>query len=1169
MSYREWNTTLFKHFFNEEHYQEPVILYLDRNLIDNVGKKKGGFKAFIESITVRDGELKHIVDTFQSSLNDDTIHVCENDYVPSYFSILCLTILAWTIDDSLNAANYYDRLNTLLIEGYSSFLNTLELEPDTMRSIRQGLGELSIGQGLNQSLDSKFRGQIESSFKRLERYTKKIRHGEVGFYEFRRAGQRYVDIPKAHALINAKDRKSLKKFFFDRVITPGTVLTPNEAYSVLTSGGLDQLTNATRGRWNENNSNKQIMAEIVCSLIKHWDGNYEEERLNTAFPDSNNILAGAYLWPILETDLLGTNYKLKSRIEFLNKDFPVEQSVYFRIRNHELTTIRQFAGWSNQIELDLDEWEWLFNSNENKIITSGQEYRIRFPSKLIFIFESSPELGGYIPVNELIEQQDYLILINAIKHKKFINQNIEFLNEIGLTPQIKGWKLFKVKNNYILTEITTIRQRNENIPFELIGGVKLGHGNRNNFAELIPPKIKLKSKLPENYSVSCIHGMTDVQLLEQVPYESNLYHLPEITQPFGTYEVFISDENFNRIERYQTITLSLIECVIPNFQDFEGLSTGFKPVPDNITPFLYENESLELLLGGENRLNINTPSFLNSEQFSNPIIRFSKNLIGLNLACDSVNLSASNNDDGSYNLPDLNNGGHDLSVKWHGIELLQEHIELFPCPQISISVSGGEQAESPNHELWFLHDLEKKPVIKLTIQDLTGPQLEIFLNGSRGASTREDTFIIEPPVGKFFTLELRWGGINLTKQNYIFSHRPIVSVSLSENSGKKWPGSQVFMPDHPPIIDLYFKISTNEPTQENCRIQCFVGRTQLSFEKRMNEIISYKLPSGRAPIGENLPIKVKYCGVWAHLKKRLYLDIIDKPQGDIVLIGREVSENTFISNHLPRIQLELRDHRYVDPNSIRLKCGNKFFEKSNDDSYQVPSNLYPQNDGEKDIEIKAYWYDQEITAKTIKIIDPESSSIEFLGGEAITAGKNVFLKENCPNQVRIKTETQVTGLTILFGPDWEDLKSIDGSVGETINLGNFEKAEGKEYIIELWRGDIKENSSRFLLAGPNWMKLGFFKGNIDLLKNNTPWVPCWYVEKLGKRGYKIYPSDHCQYCQTKTVSCPCNVIQPESQPLVGDKKQKKKWEKIVHHSKIHMGDNLINIWEIFKSGKRS
>ena len=331
-------------------------------------------------------------------------------------------------------------------------------------------------------------------------------------------------------------------------------------------------------------------------------------------------------------------------------------------------------------------------------------------------------MGGYIPINELVGQQDYIILINAIKHKNFINQHIEFLNEIELTPQIKGWKLFKVKNNSILTEITTIRQRNENIPFELIGGVKLGYGNKNNFAEIIPPKIKLKSKLAENYSVSCIHGMTKVQLLEQDTKDSNLYHLPETAQPVGTYEVFISDENFNRVERYQTITFSLLECVIPDFRNLEGLNSGFMPVPENITPFLYENESLELLLEGENRLNINPHSFLNSKQFSNLTIRFSKNLFGLNLSCDSLNLTTRNNDDGSYKLPDLNNGGHDLIVKWHDMDLLQEHIEMFPCPQISIDVSGGEQAKSPNHELWFLHDLEEKPAIELTIQDLTGPQ---------------------------------------------------------------------------------------------------------------------------------------------------------------------------------------------------------------------------------------------------------------------------------------------------------------------------------------------------------------------------------------------------------------------------------------------------------------
>jgi len=262
--YNSWNRRLFNHFFNEGNADSPVIIYVDRRLLDELGKDIGGCDAFIESIIIVSGRPQHLGSRLSSLLCPvGSCPTCTN-IIPPFFAALCLTVLAWTVDAELHSGNYYGRLNSILQKIYKKHI------------IEADFYELGLGQ--NQRISADFRKALDISFRLLESHTKEKFNADLGFYDFRQVGIRPIDIPRAQALLNAKDRARLELFFFEHGVQPGEILSKNEVEKLLDPLALhtNYLRQVTINCWKSDQKNRDAISEMVASLILYWDGTYEE-----------------------------------------------------------------------------------------------------------------------------------------------------------------------------------------------------------------------------------------------------------------------------------------------------------------------------------------------------------------------------------------------------------------------------------------------------------------------------------------------------------------------------------------------------------------------------------------------------------------------------------------------------------------------------------------------------------------------------------------------------------------------------------------------------------------------------------------------------------------------------------------------------------------------------
>ena len=314
MSYEIWNKRLFEHFFNEDQINSPVTCYVDEGVIDEIGKEIGGLGGFVKSVVIVDSVPRHIGNILSEHVQAYEKKSLRNDQVPPFFGVVCLTILAWTVDADLNGGNYYGRLNGLLAKAYRE----AGCDPE----------KFQVGLGTNQGKSQKFRIHLENAFKLLEYHTIERLEAELGFYEFRRAGLDYVDIPKAQAFIRAKDRCGLEVFFAEQGVQPGVGLSVDDVRRLLEPAALRNpyLTQVTIARWYAHRVNQDIICEIVRTLVEHWDGTFEIPE--TGREGLRGRCSGVYFRPTLSV-MFGT-VTLRARVEFLDGDFPITRAHYFR-----------------------------------------------------------------------------------------------------------------------------------------------------------------------------------------------------------------------------------------------------------------------------------------------------------------------------------------------------------------------------------------------------------------------------------------------------------------------------------------------------------------------------------------------------------------------------------------------------------------------------------------------------------------------------------------------------------------------------------------------------------------------------------------------------------------------------------------------------------------------
>jgi len=871
--YAFWNNLLFKHFFNENNSDFPVIIYVDKGLLDDLGKDVGGCDSFVESIVIVDGYPQHLAKRLKSLVCSYKRCSTCTETVPPFFNVLCLTVLAWTVDNQLHAGNYYDRLNGILQKAYEKFGYSIDA--------------FEVGRRRNQRLSALFRSLLERSFKLLEFHTREKLSENLGFYEFRQVGTHYIDIPRAQALLNANDRGRLQRFFFEQGVQPEDDLSRDEVKKLIYPQALhtNYLRQATINCWNTDKENQDVICEIVVSLIKYWDGMYERDTphhsIGLAGKECISKHSGAYLCPAFRSRGIVGGFELGLRVEYTTQDFPIEPISFVDTNLFDSQVFRQHGGWSGFFSIPREAMEDLFSSFGTKVMQTSTGDDVRFFPKAVHVLEMARNLGGYIPARTVGLGVPYLIFLYKIKAEAFLKANRANLSKLSYSGEVNGWSLYRAENGLLsLIGLERVKSRPDRKVMELSGGARIGHAASQKFSAVVPPRLRVLGVIPEGFSVTCRHGLDEIELLELEYPEDTIFAIPEKKLESGLYEFFVQNSHRERDSRYDPLSFKLITCSMP-----EKGELAIANMEDD-TPFLYKYSDFEFVIDGWEKVNDET--FLRPSGNTPLFVTINYLLKGLAVLCDSEELKAN---EMQYILPTLEDGWHTVKALWHGIEIAKKGIRIPQTPVVKIKMLGATRL-AHDKNLWLKHGIDPA-ALKIDIAQRDGLVVKVFLNGKKISTIQNGIVTRILSKNEPNNLELHWAGKVLQKEEYFLKPLPDILIELERNSGSNWNGSKVYNPKDPPTVQALL-----EPNEflflEN--LHFFWGDVQLSMEKQDEWIASVAFPKDfdkhRAQQGER-QFNVRINNEKVVLVSFPIITIQDRPDCDINIDGEKLKSNVY------------------------------------------------------------------------------------------------------------------------------------------------------------------------------------------------------------------------------------------------------------------------------------
>ena len=1158
--YDYWNNLLFRHFFNEGNAGIPVILYIDKSLLDDLGKDLGGMSSFIESIIFVDNSPIHIVDRWSNLL----LLPRKPDAIPPDFNILCLSILTWTVDATLQGGNFYDRLNGLLKEVYE---NNNTFQKTLVRSYMY-----NIGKGIRQQKDNQFRILLKRSFHSLQIYTNETLEGKCGIIISRQVGNNYVGIPKAHALVNAKDRSGLEKLFFSRGLRPGSRIKLENAEYIIENGGLRYFSNPTRNRWANDDLNKLVIKDIFCSLLEYWDGTIEDEILDENNNRSDKIkFAAAHLVPSFRLKTFDKKFALLARIEFYNRDFPVESSVLFKVGKFNIESCRQISGWSLPISLVPDAWNQLLNFTEVEKSRLEGTYRINFFKKPVYILKISQDLGGYIPTHEITSCEPYLVFAHELMASDFLKNNSGVIKKVIYDPSIDGWGLYKIEvgETVSLDGLGDVFPSPQGHHFELQGGAKIGHGARRHYSAIAPPQILVTGKLNQGFFLCCRHGVGDIEPLLQVEGKTNLFELPSSMCKRTMVEILLCNQDANIQEETKSISFTLEQPSMPDEKYHTESLLNYLACTPSSKKFLYNPATFKLSIEGGYRLEGVERKFLSIPGKSLPNIRVSHLLKSLKILCNEIEVQHSVDDETVYSPQNFDLGQNRIAAYWHGIELTNELLFIVEIPRPIITVIGAKFVETRSGGIWFCESSSIEPKIQIEMNKQDGPRLNVVIDGEKKCSFSEGIRSFSFHAELSINLLLRWGGHILAQQVLRFESLPLFMVSVLDNSGRKWSGSEIYDPDCPPDIILVNKGNPTKSLDIEMLEFSMCGVVLQQTQHDGNKII-FSFPAG-SKIAENIvTFEVSYYNIPLQLTNIPAVCFLKKPVVEIKVEGSELEIGVFSDKQLPRIFVSINNQwEGNQPVEVELQADDQTIPRDPDGYWYLTSKNLQPNIGQHYVTITVKWFDEVLSSKMICISRKPLVNFRIIGGTNMVPPLNIFPKESCPLKVEIQNYTfTVNSTVILFYENGTPCHLEEIRNGE-FSLGIYDKSQGKEYTIELRENEITIDSCRFSVAKNGWQQVGFRIGEISPAGKEGEWLPCWFLEKKGRKDYRLHTANNCPEAFSLNFSpCPCDsVIKDYKTSKTPSKEEIRGWKEIFRKNFIIKRQDMQR-WALFRQANR-
>lgn len=469
MDYLHWNELIGERFFNEAMAGREVLLYVNEDIINLLGKDNGAdINDFIESIKEGPGWVSG------RGICQKAIRACEfwkrnkrglAGY-PPFLAYLAVFVLAATIgEDGLNPNAYFKRLYRLMKEPEKSGTYPSFYETDNL-------------------------------WTQLEIWSKTDKHETLGRFTRRiRGGHAHVGLPLSQILLSDNERKKLPLLFWEAELDPANIPTENAIRHAILNFGTGKLHGRTLKLLREKKSNSNVLADALIDLIfeelAEWDGSLPQMTPGKDTGARTSVLQAFVALKIcMEIDYVAGAAKSWLRFK-TNNPFP-ESDIEFENQGKIYLTRSYKNGWSAKLQnLDASTLDWL-SGVQFQDKDRGWKAKLKSADARIFLPGIYEGFSGWIESDHLERNCKFLLACHTSKLqiaqawgnlscRKFENLNIQGIPH--------DWQLFKVEDAKESCSGIDVLTLPENLFLRLKDGIRVGRTN--DYLSLKPPQIIL------------------------------------------------------------------------------------------------------------------------------------------------------------------------------------------------------------------------------------------------------------------------------------------------------------------------------------------------------------------------------------------------------------------------------------------------------------------------------------------------------------------------------------------------------------------------------------------------------------------------------------------------------------------------------------------------------
>ncbi len=500
MNYLEWNNLITKHFFNPENTGKEVLLYVTKELIEELGGSQGcGLPEFINAVKAGPGW------TTRSGFCQMALQTCLNwrtrglEYPPYIAYLACFVLASGTHVEDVRVYAYYPRLCNILGE------------PDGTRF---------------PSFD-----RMHILWEDLEKWTKEDKHEELGRFAFGIRGKMiWVGLPKFQTLISSDERKNLPELFVRADLDPSDPPTPEVMLKLMIyyvddifQRGTKKVLLATDG---EDVFLREKLVEFVFDELEEWDGSVSDIS-DEASRVSYNIQSGLRL--CIETDSVSKRADVFLRLK-TNRQYP-EEGLRFSSTEFEGVLFCKEAsqGWSKVIRMeDGGRFDALRVNWETGLLLEDKEekWKARLKAATVRLFISGKNEGfpGWVETQRFERGIPFKIAMCGGEVeivRTWGRTHCEEFNVLAYKGIPEGWVLFEGRNAKASCSGIEVLTFSSSPRLSLRGGIKVRGGNT--YLKIAPPLVALENA-GESETVT-VNGKPLIRVND----ESYLWSLPEDT----------------------------------------------------------------------------------------------------------------------------------------------------------------------------------------------------------------------------------------------------------------------------------------------------------------------------------------------------------------------------------------------------------------------------------------------------------------------------------------------------------------------------------------------------------------------------------------------------------------------------------------------------------------